>query len=363
MRSYHHASPGEISRHFREAAHGCLKHSRCSSLLASSLPSSPRLVEFLSTLSFSGTPCFLFFAAISMVSYATTGSYRTIFNSTQTNAPDINLLDYITRLVSRHSEEIREIVSTHRVQTTDPNRAAALYIGLQCAQRFFRAQDLYLVDLGCGAGILLYFDRFRYQFLTPDTSLKYRINACVGPPKSPVTVKCSVPRLSPWLQHQSSPPGLVGRIGVDLRSIEIHKPAIRSWLQALLREAPAHSRNRLDAALLIASTREHEIIEGDVTEGLLYEVVSSLPPDCQPCLFHSHLLLQLSPEGRERLSAQYHQLSRERPLIVIGLEWESADVVLRIQSWKSGRCARNFRVARSVPGAEFMYLEEQMKCC
>lgn len=221
------------------------------------------------------------------------------------------------------------LITTHRTQTNEVNRSAVLAPAFCVVAALAGGKPLALVEVGASAGLNLSWDSYR---------IAYSDGTILGDPNSRVHVACEL-RGAPLPAAIESPPTIADRIGIDLNPIDLHDPVERLWLRALVWPDHLERARLLDAAieLAVAADRPPNFLRGDALD-LLPDVLPNLPPDAAPCVFHSAVLYQFTPESRERFFALLAAASVElgRPIWHVFAE---DDEGLKLFFYRDGRLA------------------------
>lgn len=204
---------------------------------------------------------------------------------------------------------IRQLVTERRVQTNDVGRSAVLYPSFGHLVESGATEPLALVELGCSAGLNLYWDRFRYDFEGYGT---------VGAPDSRVQIDSAVRgSIDPPLPETS--PAIDHRVGIDVNPLDVTQSDDVAWLQALVIPDQLWRHERLQAAIGLARQDPPELIEGDMVQEVA-AVLSSVPAEQTRCVFSTHTLYQVSDTDRRELRDELREHSHQRPI-----HWLSGD--------------------------------------
>ncbi len=216
---------------------------------------------------------------------------------------------------------IVETMRLRRTQTNEPARCATLYPFLAALP-----QPLALIEVGASAGLALLPDRYAYRYNGVDA----------GNPGTDLRIDCRVE--GPW-----SPPRqeltVAWRAGLDLNPLSVNNPDDIEWLETLVWPGQHERLNRLTAAVEIARQDPPRIVRGDLTHDLA-ELASFAPAEATLVVFHTAVLMYVSPADRARFADQVHGLgavwiSQESPQVLPWIDSPvdpaaSADFVLAI---------------------------------
>lgn len=231
---------------------------------------------------------------------------------TPTPRPSQEAYPYFHAFCVEHREQIRQVVTSHSVQTNEVGRCTSLLpaFGLVAAQA--HGQPLALVELGTSAGLNLLWDAYGYDYGPQGRS---------GDPRSPVQLTCT-PRGDYPLPLPAGIPTVRHRVGIDLSPIDVADPAASLWLQALVWPEHRERAQLLDAALGVARRSPPSLIAGDLAE-VLPTVLAGVPREAILCIFHSYTLNHCPEQTRERLGEILAAAARDRDLFRISLEYHA----------------------------------------
>lgn len=202
-------------------------------------------------------------------------------------------------LLARRGPEVAGLMRVHRTQTNEVARCAALLPALP-------AGPLALVEVGASAGLCLLLDRFFYDWGT----------ARLGPPRSPVRLRCPVTGPAPL---PSVMPAIVWRRGLDLAPVDVHDETATRWLLACVWSDQPERRRRLEHALELGRAEAPEIRKGDLVDDLP-ALLGEAPADAQLVVFHSAVLAYVAPERRQAFADLLTAESRVRDIVWISNE-------------------------------------------
>jgi hypothetical protein len=202
--------------------------------------------------------------------------------------------------VLAHEDELVEIGRTRYTQTNECRRCVALLpvIWMTGTGRF------HLIDLGTSAGLNLVLDRYHYRW----DDITWGDDSCVE-----LTTEMRGVAVEPREIE------VLGRTGIDLHPVDPGDQADRQWLEALIWPEHHERRDRLRAALEIASTVDVELVTGDMLE-LLGPTLDDLPGDEAVVVMHSFTLNQLHPSMRRRVDQIIEERRGRRPIHRISME-------------------------------------------
>ncbi|MGI9648161.1 MAG: DUF2332 domain-containing protein [Acidimicrobiia bacterium] len=201
--------------------------------------------------------------------------------------------------------ELVDLISTRRTQTNEAARCIALLPALAHAYGLVD-QPLSLFEIGSSAGLLLAFDRYRYDFAGRSWGL----------PESPVHLEAEVRGSEPPLPPRPLP--ISRRLGIDLHPVDLTDDSQVRWLGALVWPGHEERRQRLRAAVDLVASDPPSLVAGDALDVLPAEI-AAVGRDEVPVVFHSFALIQWTPEARAELDDLLQRAGRR--VIRIWLEW------------------------------------------
>jgi len=225
-----------------------------------------------------------------------------------------------------HESEIRNLVSTRRVQTNTVRRSACLLPAFEHVSRVVDRAPLGLVEIGASAGLNLLWDRYGYSY----------DGQVAGDNSSPVRTECELRgEIAPSLPDEAVPIG--SRRGVDLHPLDVTDDEDGRWLDALI--WPEHQKRRanLRRATEIAADQPPTIHEGDVLD-TLERVVEEIPANQPVCLYNTYVLYQLSDAQRADLYDLVSKIGAQRDIYWLSCEWamDIASPVITLHRYENG---------------------------
>lgn len=197
---------------------------------------------------------------------------------------------------------IVETMRLRRTQTNEPARCALLYPFLAALP-----QPVALLEVGASAGLTLLPDHYAYRYNGVDA----------GNAASDLRIDCQVE--GPWSPPQGEL-SVAWRAGLDLNPLSVHSGDDIEWLETLIWPGQDERRDRLASAVEIARRDTPRIVRGDLTHDLA-ELAAMAPADATLVVFHTAVLMYVSPADRVRFAEQVHELgavwvSQESPRIL-----------------------------------------------
>jgi hypothetical protein len=226
-------------------------------------------------------------------------------------------------LLDERGLDIAEIMDSRRTQTNEVGRCSVLLPALPSG-------PLALVEVGASAGLCLLLDRFFYDYGS----------AHIGPPSSPVRLRCALTRAAPL--PLSTPP-VVWRRGLDIAPIDLRDDDAVRWLLACVWSDHPHRRERLEAAIFIARSDPPSVMRGDLVDDLA-RLLSEAPPDARLVVFHSAVLSYVSPKRRKAFEDVLAEASKSREIVWVSNELPG--VVSRLEPTPAADGRLHFLVVR-----------------
>jgi len=305
----------KIRREFRFFAEMCTEHSPLYATLSLRAADDDQLLALATKRQPGQSPVNLLFAA---VQYLLLGGARhglaSYYPSVGGNRPTEEAYPVFADFCRVHATEIRQLVSTRRVQTNEVGRCGLLLPAFALASTHFGGRPLGLVEVGSSAGLALQFDQYGYAYTDSAGSL---LHAC-GPTSSAVVRtelrdghQCPLPDRLPEIS---------GRTGIDVSPLDVADDDAMRWIAALIWGDQRHRHELFHAAVRIARAAPAASVAGDGVD-MLPQVVDTIAPNHVPCIFHSHATYQMPEAWRRRFADAVAALGRKRGLVHVSLEW------------------------------------------
>jgi hypothetical protein len=277
--------------------------SPCYDALARACAHDPELAEPLLAAPAPQQRALLYFAAVQYLLRRAHGARLADWYPTLggTRMPDEALVDAFAAFIRQHRDELRDLCARRTTQTNEASRAALLRPALGRVARAFPGRAVSLIDLGTSAGLLLYPDRYGYDYSGHRT----------GAPDG-LLLRCELRGGVPdGLDDQ---PEIAERTGLDLTPLDAGDPATADWLRACLWPEHTDRLARLDAALAQVAADPPRLLAGDLREtlGPALDAAAGLP-----VVQASNVLTYLPDADRRALVAQLDGFGRRRDLAVV----------------------------------------------
>lgn len=201
--------------------------------------------------------------------------------------------------IAEHWNAIEQTIIQRRTQTNEAGRIAVLN------HAFSRiagesGQPLALIEVGASAGLGLYPDAW---------PIRYTHNDDVDQVLQPRGPLISSAQLSCRLEGVAAPsrlPEVGWRAGIDLNPLDLTDEADRRWLEALVWPGMEYRLQRIAAGAELIQQQPPQLFAGDLNT-TLPEVLSQVPAEMTPVVFHSAVLVYLPAEERRRFTDQVQQ--------------------------------------------------------
>lgn len=198
----------------------------------------------------------------------------------------------------QHWETITQTVLRRRTQTNEAGRTAVLNLAFaRIAEE--TGQPLALIEVGVSGGLCLYPDAWplRYHASSGETIL-----SPAGVLRSGVDLRCQLQ----GLEAPTHLPEVAWRAGIDLNPLDLTLEADLEWLRALVWPGMDYRLERITAGAQLVQADPPNLFSGDLNE-LLPTVLRQVPQGAVPVVFHSAVLVYLTPEDRTRFLQQVRQ--------------------------------------------------------
>jgi hypothetical protein len=226
------------------------------------------------------------------------------------------------------NEEVRSASVPATVQTNEVTRSCALAPGfLEVAQR--TGLPLRLLEIGCSAGLNLRWDRYRYETARgawgdAGSPVKFH-DAFTGPFPLDASVR------------------VTERSGCDLNPIEPTSQDGRLTLLSFVWPDQIERFRQLSNAIEIARAVPALVERADAQEWLAAQLASPMP-GVATVVFHSVVLVYLSPEARERvariLTEAGQRATAAAPLAWLSMEPGEKEADVHLTFWPDGQRRR-----------------------
>lgn len=210
-------------------------------------------------------------------------------------------------------------------QTNEVRRCATLLCGFLLVGAE-TGLPLRLLELGASAGLLLRWDRYRYEAPA----------GAWGPPESPLVLDNLFSEECPLLETRVE---VVERRGCDPVPIDAGAPDSALTLRSLVWADQVDRLRTLEAALAVAAEVPVALDRATASDWLPRHVEQSAP-GAATVVFQSYVQQFYTPAAAARIRSTVHaagaRASREAPLAWMRLEPEGGRLVLRLALWPGG---------------------------
>ena len=242
-----------------------------------------------------------------------------------------------------HKDSIQALVSSRLGQTNEVRRCAHLLPAFGLIARRSAGAALGLVDIGASAGLLLLWDKYRYDFGD---------GRIYGDPTSPVQIDCKLlGDLRP--QFPDPLPEVSFRKGIDLQPVDLHDPDELLWLRACIWPEHRDRDELLQAAAGVWQRDPPEVTPGDAIEDLA-RLVKEVPEDSSLCIFHSEVFRQQPQDVHDEFNRTVADLGKSRDLFWLSAEHPN----LELKTFKHGKMTKETLAKLETHGREFEWILE-----
>ena len=237
--------------------------------------------------------------------------------------------DEVGAALDDEAEFLRRYAAEVEIQTNEVQRA---WLFLPCFLELARSsgRDVFdLVELGTSAGLLLFWDRYRYRYSAGEWGPADAALLLAGEERGPVPAELLRGR-----------PRVRRRIGIDRNPLDLGNPHDLFLLKSFVWAGQDDRLARLDAAA--GSVREDppSLVRGDLVE-LLPEVLARRDDGALTVVLNSATLGYVDAEGRQAVHDTLERAGAEGELaFVTATQPESGTHdywALVVQSWPGGR--------------------------
>jgi hypothetical protein len=200
---------------------------------------------------------------------------------------------------------LRRFVAEQRVQTNEVQRCWALLPCFLEAARRLEASTVDLIELGTSAGLLLFWDRYRYLYEAGEW----------GPEDAPLELSAEERgRVPAELLRRNL--AVRERIGLDLEPVDVTEEEGALLLRSFVWADRTERIERLDRAIGALRSDPPRIVRGDFVE-LLPGLLEERRPDALTIVLQIAAAGNLDEEGWERLHSGLEEGGRRGPLAYV----------------------------------------------
>lgn len=212
-----------------------------------------------------------------------------------------------------HWPAVSRIVLSRSTQTNEAGRCATLLPSLAAIAAAER-KPLALIEVGASAGLVLFPDRYGYEFDDGTTVTRLSPDRAVRREGEPPVLTCVTSGPVPL---PAELPQVVWRAGIDLNPLDVNNSDDVAWLEALVWPEQEFRLRRLRQAVAIARQDPPLLVAGDLNDQLV-DVAAQAPAGAALVVFHSAVMGYLSAKDRSRFRETMQELTAGR-----GCHWLS----------------------------------------
>lgn len=231
-----------------------------------------------------------------------------------------------------NSEKMIQIMKSRLVQTNEVRRCALLLPAVAEVAKEVQS-EIALVDVGTSSGLNLLLDQYFYQYSDGTT---------IGKTDSRLKISCTVQNGKLKLDQL---PKIGKRIGVDLNPIDLKDSDEVLWTLSLVWPDQVERVERLKSAIQVLNQHPVELRKGDGTV-VLPKLTTEIPQNMAICVMHSFTLNQFSAEARNAFENLLCELSNQRDIWRISLEWLGTESPqMNLDHYSTGKLAQRKTLA------------------
>ena len=216
--------------------------------------------------------------------------------------------------VLANADRLVPLLETRITQTNEVGRCSFLLPSFAFVHDRAGGRPLALIDVGCSAGLHLFWDRYHYDYGS----------AQAGDPNATVRITCEL-RGTVTPPVATPLPECSFRLGIDLNPIDLTDPIARRWFEALI--WPEHAgRRRLAAAAIDELLRDPPVfVKGDAV-ALLDAQLRQVPSDATLLVYNCAALCQGGPDEEAAIAKILTAASLRQPIYWLHCENEEAQL-------------------------------------
>lgn len=212
------------------------------------------------------------------------------------------------------ADRARELISAREITTNEVGRATGLYPAVAMAAKQAGGR-IALLEVGCGAGLLLGLDRFGYRYQCDGGE-----QIVAGPAKAAVGLHCALdlgsgaalPKLPKKIAAST-------KLGLDRAPVDASDEEELAWLEACV-WADQLDRIRLLRTAAAAQRKDPpELVTGDAVDDLA-AVAARIPEDVPLVVVTCRLLAHVEARQQADFVSELAKLAAARPLWWVGDE-------------------------------------------
>ncbi|GLY68296.1 DUF2332 domain-containing protein [Amycolatopsis taiwanensis] len=206
------------------------------------------------------------------------------------------------------ADRVRELISTREIVNNEVGRATGLYPAVAMAAKEAGGK-IALLEVGCGAGLLLGLDRFGYHYQCDGGE-----QIVAGPAKAAVGLHCALD-LGPGAALPKLPKKITvsAKLGLDPTLIDASDEDELAWLEACVWADQLDRIRMLRTAAAAQRKDPPELVTGDAVDDLA-AVAARVPQDVPLVVVTCRVLGHIAEERRADFVSGLAKLAADRPL-------------------------------------------------
>jgi hypothetical protein len=206
-----------------------------------------------------------------------------------------------------HREDLAQAWHGRTYQMNEVARSTQVALALAVLHEEHPEREVALVDVGTGAGLGLFPDRYAYRLSG---------GAPFGDPASPVHITCV--RQGARSPRARQLPAITSRTGIDLHPIDLNDAEARAWLTACV-PPEIGALSRAGHAIDLVRAARPAIVRGSATDDL-EDVLARCPDAGLLCVLDTYTAVFLDPDERRELQRTIASCGAGRDVAWISLD-------------------------------------------
>ena len=213
----------------------------------------------------------------------------------------------------KHILEIIQMMQTKIIQTNEVRRSIVLLTGFNWIINREGNTKLSLIEIGCSAGLNLYWDKYCYQYEEKligrkpcDFILDIKIKGEYRPDLDLNSVQ------------------IIDRFGIDLNPLDIENEEDCLWLQALIWPEQLNRLQNLQSAIKIAGHEKKKLFRGNAAIELP-TIINKTNKESVLVIYQSFAFYLFSNEDKQTIQKYLTEYSNNRPIYLLSMEWQGIE--------------------------------------